>query len=202
MYNGPSSVDHVYVDPDFYAWAEPDVLDYANDLGDFDQLEANHAMVFTFLIDPVPADQIISAYLTIAMRATDGLVFNDRIDLESDRGPWDDSYRNGFSDLGWLPISSSGTTIRTLDLSNVRGFDYRPFLSDGKFNVMVHDDESIDYAELTVTTTGTVVPLPPAVWLGVVGLGMVGWIKRRRKGSAEHLPNERSLRIWTTCTRE
>ena len=89
-----------------------------------------------------------------------------------------------FSDLGWLPVASSGVDVRSIDLATVYGCydhpstpdDYLPLLQDGKFNAKVHDDMAIDYAKLTVQVT----PEPATLSLLAAGLGAI-WLKRRRK---------------------
>lgn len=181
-YNGPGSVDDVYVDPDFWTWTLPHT--YANGMEGFDDMSWDHGLIFTFLFSLSAEEQVTAATLTVAMRHTGGTISNDRIDLEPTRGGRSDTFfRYDFADLGWLPISGSGTTIRTIDLGAAFGcYDHPqvadnllPLLQDGKFNVMVHDDEAIDYATLTIE----VVPEPATLML--LGLGCLGLIRRRKR---------------------
>lgn len=116
-----------------------------------------------------PAEEIISATLEVALRAA-AEPDTDAIALELTENLFP------FAELGWLPISSSRTQIRTLDLSNVMGTDFLPQLQDGQLNVLILDDVGIDYAILTIE----VVPEPATVLL--FGLGGFGLIRRRRVG--------------------
>ena len=188
-YNGAGSVDDVYVDPGFRSWYDNGVLGdpgsrYANGVQGFDVLSNDHALLFTFVFGLAGNESVVGASLTVAMRAVSS-VSNDRIDLEPDRGGYADTFfRYDFADLGWLPISSTGTTLRTIDLANALGcYDHTTvadnlllLLQDGKFNVMVHDDEAIDYAKLTLEIT----PEPATLGLLAAGIGAI-WLKRRRK---------------------
>jgi len=183
-YDGAGSVDDVYVDPGFLAsWVVPACAGYAHGIQDLDVLLDDHGTPFTFLFNLGLGEQVSGATLTLAMRAI-ASVTNDRIDLEPDRGAVSDTFfRYDFADLGWLPISSQGTTIRTIDLANVFGcYDHPatpdnlvPLLQDGKFNVMVHDDEAIDYATLTVQVT------PEPATLSLLALGAAALMARRKK---------------------
>ena len=162
QYGGTGSVDDVYVDPDFWTLTLPHT--YANGMEGFDDMSNNHGILFTFVFDLSAGEQVTAATLTVAMRAISS-VDNDTIDLDmTARG--DELARYDFSDLGWLPISTEGTSIRTIDLAEVYGCydhptvpdDLLPKLQDGKFNVMVHDDEAIDYATLTLEIMPEVIP--------------------------------------------
>jgi hypothetical protein len=111
-------------------------------------------------------------------------VSNDRIDLEPDRGdPWETFARYDYSDLGWLPIATTGTDVRTIDLGNALGcYDHPtvadnllPLLADGKFNVVAHDDVAIDYAMLSLDV------MPEPGTLGLLSLGGLAVLVRRRR---------------------
>ena len=70
--------------------------------------------------------------------------------------------------LSVTDIGQMASDLQFLGSSNVR---------DGGFQV----PGSQGTAEFdNVSFTGTVVPLPSAVWLGAIGLGLVGWVKRRK----------------------
>ena len=77
-YDGAASDDHVYVDPDFYAWVLADTLrpgsGYANGIQCFDIVAADHSLPFTFVFALLPGETITNATLTVALRATSSLV--------------------------------------------------------------------------------------------------------------------------------
>lgn len=135
-----------------------------------DSQHSNVFKPFSFSYELGSGEEIISATLDIAVKATDAGVSTDAIFLELIENLFT------FAELGWLPISSSYTQIRTLDLSNVMGVDFLPQMQDGQLNVLIADDVGIDYATLTVE----VIPEPATIFL--LGLGGLGLARRRRNG--------------------
>ena len=161
-YNG--SLDWPYVDPD---WITVIHDEGPGPIAGFDSSYHNVNRPFSFAYTLAPQEQICGATLDIAIRSANVAVTTDRIFLEQIENLFT------YEELGWLPVSSTQTQIKTLDLSNVMGNNFLPFLQDGLLNVLVEDDTSIDYVTLTIE----VVPEPSTVWL--LGLGCLA-LKRRR----------------------
>ena len=178
-YEGVGSEDDVYVDPDLITWTQAVAPGESND--DFDTLNSNNNVPFTFVYTLGSGEQITGATLELGLRATDSLVTNDWLVLpENDIWYTDLSNRSTqdvytFSDLGWLPIASTGTTVRSVDLSNIVGDDQLSLVQDEEFTAYVTDDTAVDYAKLTIT----VVPEPAT--LAVLGLGGLLLLNRRRR---------------------
>ncbi|MCD4825682.1 MAG: PEP-CTERM sorting domain-containing protein [Phycisphaerae bacterium] len=170
VYNGAGSVDDVYADPDLMAWLQAVAPTEPND--NFDVINTNNNVPFTFTY-PLAADEtIIGATLTIGLRSTDFLASSDEIYLHNSNATlhWGYSY----NDLGWLPIPDSGVTVRSINLANVLGDNHLPLLQDGQLDVHITDDSAVDYARLTVE----VVPEPATVSLFCLG---VFFIHHRKK---------------------
>jgi hypothetical protein len=167
-YDGLGSDDHVYVDPDVVAFNS----DPTWPIIPFDTFRADSILPFTFTYHLLGDEQIVAATLTVAMRASDQLASTDRIFLLSpDASYYVDWY---FDVIGWLPIGSTGTTIRSLEPGAIQGTNYLWLLQDGQFNVQINDDTAVDYAELTITVT------PEPATLSLLALGGLAMIRRRR----------------------
>lgn len=166
-YDGPGSADDVYVDPDWLAYAE--ITGAENGVQDFDQLMGNHRLPFTFLFPLDEGEEVVAATLTLAFRKTasqtetDGITFNH---LLAPR--W-----FHFNDLGWLPIAETGTSLRSLDLSNSLGVDVLYLLQEGELDVLVEDDTAIDYAVLTLEV------IPEPATLSLLALGGLAVLRRK-----------------------
>jgi len=149
-YDGVGSVDDVYVDPVLWDFADLGVGPAAP----FDTVAANQDVPFTFLFPLEDHEQIIGATLTVGLQATHSLVSGDWLVLHPDDGTihWggDHSGVYEYPDLGWLPISSIDTTIRSVDLANVLGDNRLSFLQEGQLNIHITDDTAVDYAQLTI----------------------------------------------------
>ncbi len=166
VYDGPGSVDDVYIDP---VW-----LSYFNQNpspdDDFDVLAYNHDVGFTFEYPLAIQETVTAATFTVAMRAiadagTDLICLDGRT-LE---------HIPTFEDLGWLPVSDTGVSIRELTLDDVLGVSFMPLVQDGQFSVQIRDDVAVDYAMLRLE----VIPEPTA--LALLALGGLAVIRHRNR---------------------
>ncbi len=138
----------------------------------FDSLFGNSLRPFTFDFDLAPGEEVIAAELTLGLRNTCSCSPDTyQIVIESDENVYP------FLDLGWLPVSSTDTDIRSIDLSNALGDNLIPLLQDGQLNVIVEDDIGVDYAKLEYTT----IPEPASILL--LGLGALTLIQKRSQSS-------------------
>lgn len=153
-YNGPGSVDDVYVDPVWRSYGER----MFRPVHHFDVLESLQNILFTFLYDLGEYEEVTGGNLTLAMRNTDSSYTQTEIGIEGI-----DSYY--FSDLGWSPVPDTGMVLKTLDLSNVLGDDYLPYLQDGQLNASVCINMALDYAILEID----VIPEPMTFFLFALG---------------------------------
>ena len=184
-YDGPGSVDDVYVDPNFMDQLNPS---YANGAQPFDSVLADQSIPFTFAFELAQGEQVVGASLSLGLMGTTGSVHNDRIRLDmlspipnsanhSGIGaigePWYD-----FADLGWLPLPTAQSAVRTLDIGNVLGDDWLSCLQDGQLDVDIDDDTAVDYATLTIE----VVPEPTT--LSLLVLGVLAVLRHKRKKHA------------------
>ena len=168
VYEGTGSVDDVYVNPDLVsylsgAWSEPQ--------HDFDVYQADHVVPFSFTFPLAAGEQVTAAWLTMGLRYVIGTIDSDKLWLYTmpDNQLWD--YR--YDDLGWLPIPSSPTVERTVDLANVLGDDHLDLLQDRMFDAFLQDDCAVDYAILTIE----VIPGPAS--MALLGLGSLALLRRR-----------------------
>jgi hypothetical protein len=155
IYNGTGSVDDVYVDA---AWQNY-WLGFSTPVKKFDVATNDQVIPFTFVYDLADGESVIAATLAIGLRATDvtapagyfviGIV------------------RPSFNTLGWETISATETTICSVDLSNVQGWNAIPTLQGGQLDVAIRRTYAVDYAILTLN----VVPEPTTLLL--VGFGSI-----------------------------
>ena len=193
VYDGPGSVDDVYVDPTWLATVNAKTNSVTPEHG-FDIIAHNHNVPFTFQFDLDVGETVTAASLALYVVGAGEAIDTDSVFLEAISM----ASRYQFEDLGWLPVPSVGVHERIIDLADMNGQNLLGDLQDGQLNVLVRDDVVIDYATLTYsvsspliveTTGGAAVsaPLPAAVWAGLTmlgGLGTVTGIRRRTRASA------------------
>lgn len=173
-YGGAGSVDDVYVDPNVLAYLKAVAPSEPND--HFDVINVNNNVPFTFTFPLAPGEQVLGAELTLGLRATDPLVSTDEFAIMNSDAT--QQWKYWFQDLGWLPLSSDGVSVRTVDLGNVLGDSYLWLLQEGKINLYVTDDCAVDYANLSIQA----VPGPSSLVCGAMALTMLGAYLRKRRG--------------------
>lgn len=168
-YDGPGSVDDVYLSPGMQAWA---ALPHVARIVDFDEVYANQDVPFSIVFPLAENEEVIGATLAFGLRATASLVSTDEVVLYNhDASVYYGPY--AFNELGWLPLPSTGSNIRTMNLADLPGEDYLPILQDGLLNAVITDDTAVDYAVLTIE----VIPEPAA--LSLLAIGGLALIRRR-----------------------
>ncbi len=168
-YNGAGSADDVYIDPDVLA----NLVGVGHPVVDFDVMTINQNVPFTFEFPLVGNERVVTASLTVGLKAVIAHVSTDAIFFYSADGTtvYGPYY---YSDLGWLPISQTGTTVRSVDLADVLGDDLISLLQAGQLSCQVRDDAGVDYARLTIE----VVPEPATA--GLMVLGGLALVRKRR----------------------
>jgi len=146
-YDGTGSDDDVFVNADWLV----DVEAYADDRGwvvePFDKKTDDHLVPFTFTFALKRDQRVAWAVLTLAMQRTGGRTRNDSLWIEA----VDDVHRRRFEELGLgeqeLPNTGSGFLIFEFlqdDLAN---------LQDGELNLLIGENEALDWATLNVVLT-------------------------------------------------
>ncbi len=143
-YDGPGSDDDVFVDADWltevqaYAAARNWVIEH------FDKKAGDHLVPFTFTFTLADNEWVAGATLTVAMQRTGGRTRNDSLWIEA----IDEAHRRRFEDLGLgdeeLPNGSSGLLIFEFLADDL------VFLQDGMLNLLIGEDESLDWATLNI----------------------------------------------------
>jgi hypothetical protein len=101
----------------------------------FDYLMGGRNVAFTIGFTLDPGDTVVAASLTVSLRDIGAAAGDDSIRL--------DSVANvlTYASLGWTPIATNGSTVRTLEVDSA-------LLNDGKLNVGLGADSAVDFAVL------------------------------------------------------
>lgn len=135
FYSRGNAGNAVYVDS---AWRAAVDAATAQPLHGFDQVAGNHWVPFTFAFNLEPGMRIVHASLSLGLKSSGGLAGNDVIYVDSLKAPL------ALSSLpGGLPGSAGAG--RVIDLGTRLAT-----LADGKLNLALQDDTSIDWAVLNL----------------------------------------------------
>lgn len=101
----------------------------------FDSLTGNRLTAFTVDCALDPGDTIVAASLTVSLRAMDPAASTDSISLDGIGNV------QSFASLGWPPIGTTGSTVRSLEVDPA-------LLDDGRLNVALGTHAVVDFAVL------------------------------------------------------
>ncbi len=101
----------------------------------FDYLVGGRSTALTFSCALDSGDTVVAASLTVSLRAVDAASSDDNLLLDSTANS------QTFSSLGWTPIATTGSTVRTIEIDPA-------LLSDGKLNVALGPNSVVDFAVL------------------------------------------------------
>lgn len=174
--NGTSDdvyVDHSYMASvvDVYTNRYTGPTDYENRIFGFDSWRADQVVLGTFVFEPMKI--ITDAWLTMVYSPIRGDSRTDILAIEGYGREYECGTNYRLRDLGWHG-SRWEWSIGTMSLS-----PHIKELYDGKLNFALFDDTCLDYATLSIQGHNQTVPVPGALLLGMIGLGMAG-IKLRR----------------------
>ena len=164
-YDGPGSVDDVYVDPDFFVRFQ-----YSHEPNDdFDFINNNHKVPFTFQFPLAPGEQVVGATLTVALAgdSDEELLF-----LNADATT---QWMFTYGAIGWNPISPTQPTVRSVDMADILGTSYLFLLEEGQLTAYINDDVWCDWARLDMEV------IPEPATMSLLGLGGLALIRRRRR---------------------
>lgn len=160
VYAGPGSVDDVYVEPN---WLNV-LMRYPLSINSFDVLETNQLVPFSFVYNLSSDEHVVAATLSLGLRGNGYNVFYTSEILSN--GSVVVGIKPSFEELGWI-LSETETIICSVNLADVRDYNFIPFLQSGEFSAAVGlNYVGIDYVILTLE----VIPEPSTVALLVIGI--------------------------------
>ena len=149
-FTGPSVTP--YVDPDWQAIAKSTDLPGSGSIVGFDNSTLNARRAATIQFSLTPQEKVVSGLLTLKVKALADLTTNDSFFMGSAGMDLD------FDTMGQLPWGKNQVRTITLDLADIYGPLLGPLqssaLNAGKFNLFFNGNVSVDFAQLTLGTTG------------------------------------------------
>ena len=149
-FTGPSVTP--YVDPAWLATAQSTDMPGIGNVVGFDNSTLNARRAATIQFSLAPQEKVVSGMLTLKIKALADLTTNDRFFMDSPGMDLD------FDMMGQLPWSKNQVRTITIDLSDIYGPLLGPLQSNdlnaGKFNLFFDGNASVDFAQLTLGTTG------------------------------------------------
>lgn len=149
-FTGPSVTP--YVDPDWQAIAQSSDLPGSGSIVGFDNSTLSARRAATIQFSLTPQEKVVSGLLTLKIKALADLTTNDSFFMGSAGMDLD------FDMMDQLPWSKNQIRTITLDLSDLYGPLLGPLQSNalnaGKFNLFFNGNVSVDFAQLTLGTTG------------------------------------------------
>ena len=141
---GPAAAD-VWSDS---AWLDEVMAASGGQVQGMDQAGKNAWVPLSFNFNLAPGEQVVSATLSLGMKATTSSHGANRIYFDSLTSS------KTVSELKWGSISTSGISAKTVDLT-----PYLASLQDGTFNLAFNNDLAVDWAALNIQVVAASAPV-------------------------------------------
>jgi autotransporter-associated beta strand protein len=159
---GPSITP--FIDPGWKAIAESADLPGAGSIVGFDNATANARRAATIQYSLTSPEKVVAATLTMTLKAISTVATTDSFFLNSPGMQLD------YDMLGLLPWSAGQVRTVSIDLSDIYGPLLGPLQNDalnaGKFNLFWNGNVNVDFAQLSLSTTGLGAAAASRIWNG------------------------------------